>query len=491
LGLDDVLERITKEGGLSREEALRRIKEKVRELGGLIDDEAAALMIAKELGLNLPSRNIELGKLKIGDLVEGLRKVEIIGRVLRVSPPLIYKFRGDRSERAELILGDESGTIRVVLWPPLSNVVRSLKLGVGDAVKISGGVVRKFREKLEVNLSKGSSLEILKNCVELPKLNEIIGPISFIKLKVTDVYGPVVYEGRRKVACIEGKEEGSYARVVLWGNASNWAKLVKEGDEVLVGGVKLRREEGVREYILDRFSSIKLIERGVGKREVFTPSSLMEDRASYRIKGRLAYLGPGGVRDLLAYLIDEWRAVKVFIGNERIKRPLLLKSYLKEVLTLEGLEELNEGTFRTLPWAFLRVNRESGLRASRADREVILGDAYLEVGVYCSGCLRRINATVHKCVNDEGAKLKALVDLRWRMKDGDLILMRPWDFIEEVCNIEENDFLRAFKQGEDLSLVIKYEIEKLKGRKTLMKGYVINLNRKLRNFFVEEVEFIG
>ncbi|RLE76465.1 MAG: hypothetical protein DRJ44_04015, partial [Thermoprotei archaeon] len=63
---------------LNFEQVKRMIEEKTKELGGLIDDHVVALMIAKELGINLKGEKPKIAKLKIKDLISGLRNVNLV-----------------------------------------------------------------------------------------------------------------------------------------------------------------------------------------------------------------------------------------------------------------------------------------------------------------------------------------------------------------------------------------------------------------------------
>jgi len=116
LRLEELVERIAREKGIEVKDVLRLIRGKVEELGGLIDEEAAALIVAKELGVEVPNKKVVLGRLRIADLVEGLKSVDIIGRVLRVDPPVSLMTKRGKSKVASIIMGDESGEIKVVLW---------------------------------------------------------------------------------------------------------------------------------------------------------------------------------------------------------------------------------------------------------------------------------------------------------------------------------------------------------------------------------------
>ena len=107
--------------GLTRGKVQEMIKERIAELEGLIDEEAAALLVAKELGVVLPSieynANFKFSKLLIKDLIAGLKRIKISARIVRLPPPLQLN-SGKKLQR--MVLADESGCINAVSYTHLT-----------------------------------------------------------------------------------------------------------------------------------------------------------------------------------------------------------------------------------------------------------------------------------------------------------------------------------------------------------------------------------
>ena len=76
-----ILEKISKISGVEKEELERRVEAKRAKLAGLISYEGAAQVIAAELGINFEDE-----KLKINELLPGMRKVHVSGKVIWLSP---------------------------------------------------------------------------------------------------------------------------------------------------------------------------------------------------------------------------------------------------------------------------------------------------------------------------------------------------------------------------------------------------------------------
>src|SRR4030042_895205 len=76
-----IIKKISKISNLEKEEIERRIEAKRAKLAGLISREGAAQVIAAELGISFDKE-----KLKINELLPGMRKVNVVGKVIALSP---------------------------------------------------------------------------------------------------------------------------------------------------------------------------------------------------------------------------------------------------------------------------------------------------------------------------------------------------------------------------------------------------------------------
>jgi len=79
---DLIVERIVKSSGLKREEVERRVEDKKNKLSGLISREGAAQIIAAELGISFEDQD-----LKINELMPGMKKVNLVGKVVNILNP--------------------------------------------------------------------------------------------------------------------------------------------------------------------------------------------------------------------------------------------------------------------------------------------------------------------------------------------------------------------------------------------------------------------
>ncbi|MFA4960789.1 MAG: OB-fold nucleic acid binding domain-containing protein [Candidatus Pacearchaeota archaeon] len=145
-----LIERISKSSGLSAEEVERKVEAKKAKLSGLISKEGAAQIIAAELGISFENQD-----LKISELLPGMKKINIIGKIINIFSVREYDKNGRSGKVANFILADETGNLRVVLWDNNHiSMIESEKLKAGDVVEIKNGTTREG----EIHLSAFSEL---------------------------------------------------------------------------------------------------------------------------------------------------------------------------------------------------------------------------------------------------------------------------------------------------------------------------------------------
>lgn len=160
MSYEEIISKISEESKLSKEEIEKKVKDKISKLSGLVSKEGAAHIVANELGIQL-IENFNNGKLEINNIVEGMRNVEIIGKVIRKYDTREFKRKDNTSgKRSAITLADETGSIRVVFWDKQTELAEKLK--IGDTVKIKNAYARKnnFSNKIELQINENSNIEI-------------------------------------------------------------------------------------------------------------------------------------------------------------------------------------------------------------------------------------------------------------------------------------------------------------------------------------------
>jgi ssDNA-binding replication factor A large subunit len=200
---ESILLMIQEKSTLSREQIEAKIKEKLDLLSGLVSKEGAAHIIANELGISLVAKTS--GKMQVSKLLNGMRDVSILAKVVQVYEAKTFEKSGKSGSVGSFIAGDESGTIRVVLWNEQTKRLSELKKG--DVVRIEAAYVRPRQDGVELHLGDRSVLtvnpqgEVVNFSVpsqsgEKKKLNEITANDNTVEVTgtVVQVFDPRFYE---------------------------------------------------------------------------------------------------------------------------------------------------------------------------------------------------------------------------------------------------------------------------------------------------------
>src|SRR3989338_5087324 len=152
----EIKQKILSSGKLTLEELDQKLKAKINELSGLISEEGAAHIIANELGVEIVSTSQK--KLKIKEIYAGMRSVTTAGKVVRKFEVREFA-KEDRSGKVcSVVLGDETGTIRVVFWNDQADLLK--EVSEGDVLLVKEGYVRENNNGREVHLGNQGSIEI-------------------------------------------------------------------------------------------------------------------------------------------------------------------------------------------------------------------------------------------------------------------------------------------------------------------------------------------
>ncbi|HUX99034.1 MAG TPA: hypothetical protein VMV49_05735 [Candidatus Deferrimicrobium sp.] len=89
--------------------------------------------------------------MKVSELYSGMRKVDVIVKVVKKSAPrsVFVKRDGKNHQVVDLTVGDETGVVTMSLWDELVNQIQE-----NDVIKISNGYVGEWGNKLQLNIGK-------------------------------------------------------------------------------------------------------------------------------------------------------------------------------------------------------------------------------------------------------------------------------------------------------------------------------------------------
>jgi len=154
--LEDVISKIKDKTGLTEQNINDKINDKLNQLAGLISKEGAAHIIANELGVKI--FDATSGKLKINKILPGMRNVEVVGRVVNVFEVRQFNTGQRSGSVGSFILGDETGSLRCVLWNDQTKAMAEFK--EGQIIKIVDAYVKENQGRKELHLGDNAKLQI-------------------------------------------------------------------------------------------------------------------------------------------------------------------------------------------------------------------------------------------------------------------------------------------------------------------------------------------
>ncbi|MHA1650975.1 MAG: hypothetical protein ACTSYB_12340 [Candidatus Helarchaeota archaeon] len=115
--------------------------------------------------------------MKVNELRPGMRKVDVIVRVVRKEKPrrVFVKRDGKYHEVAELLVGDDTGTISMSLWDETIHQIQE-----DDVIQITNGYISEFGGKMQLNIGRyGRWIRLDANEYDIEVyLEEVEPPVS-------------------------------------------------------------------------------------------------------------------------------------------------------------------------------------------------------------------------------------------------------------------------------------------------------------------------
>ncbi len=176
-----LVERIARSSGLAVDDIERRIEAKRAKLSGLISKEGAAQVVASELGISF-----EKEKMKISELLSGMKKVNVVGKIIQISPVREYNKEGRQGKVGSFILADETSNIKTVLWDTNHvSLIEKATIKQGDVVEISNGSIR----NTELHLTGFSDIKLSNEVISKVVENKVFHEKSIKELNQGESVG--------------------------------------------------------------------------------------------------------------------------------------------------------------------------------------------------------------------------------------------------------------------------------------------------------------
>lgn len=175
---EQIVDKIVKQSGLDKEQVERRIEAKRAKLSGLITKEGAAQIVAAELGISFDRQ-----KVKVSELLSGMRKVSVTGKITEIYPVRSFKKGEKEGKVATFLLADETAVVRTVLWDTKHiKLIEDGEINKSSVIEIKDASVREG----ELHLSGISVINPSKESIEAVSTTEIMQEKSIAEIKPND-----------------------------------------------------------------------------------------------------------------------------------------------------------------------------------------------------------------------------------------------------------------------------------------------------------------
>ncbi|PKG33683.1 nucleic acid-binding protein [Methanoregula sp.] len=261
---------------ITKEEFEQRVEKKIDECGDLVDEPTAAMMVVGELGRE---------HVKIKGLSAKSSLFSFFGKVVdKTEPKEFDRADGEKGWVATLLLGDETGTTRVVLWDEKAGA--ALDVEAGEVLEVIGRhpgkntreiyalALRKVSIEIAGTVQKNGNGSLSNEPVDLNVLLVFRGePRSYTRRDGTT--------GEMVEALIA--DAAGTARLVAW--APELLLPVSPGTCLHITGAKPNQRDEGRSYSLDEKSTVVPTDLAVSV--PFTPPGSVSDQGIYSVTGKV------------------------------------------------------------------------------------------------------------------------------------------------------------------------------------------------------------
>ncbi len=296
-GIDEIYSKLSK--SISKEEFAEKVNEKVEQMGGLCDEKTAAMLVAHDLGLNETGRSSQ----KIVDIKSDSGNVSFIAKVVSVFPTREFtRSDGTMGRVGNLLVADETGSIRVTLWDDKTDLVNQGFIEISQNLQL-GGYVKEGYSGVEVNIGSNGVLsqtdeeiQVKNPSTKISDIKDGMGSINVVGrlLDISDVRTFNKKDGSKgSVGNITIGDDTGKIRITLWDDKTDKMTELHLGDavEVINGYARENNFNQQVEIQVGNHGIIKKTETSVKYQENFTAIADIVPGESYSIQGSVSGLG--------------------------------------------------------------------------------------------------------------------------------------------------------------------------------------------------------
>ena len=247
------------------EEFEAAVEDKVEQMGGLADDETAAMLIAHEL------RDEEADT--IADIEPGMNDVKFLGKVTSIGDVRTFDRDDEDAEEGRVCnidVADASGSVRVALWDDMAAAAQD-ELEVGQVLRVMGRPKEGY-SGLEVSADKvepDEDAEVDVQVLDTYRVEDLSLGASDVDLvgQVLDTDAVRTFDrddgSEGRVANLTVGDETGRVRVTLWDDKADLVDEFAAGEVVEIGDGYVRERDGDLELHVGDRGTVERVDEDV------------------------------------------------------------------------------------------------------------------------------------------------------------------------------------------------------------------------------------
>jgi len=260
---------------ISQTQIIDQLEAERARTGGLLGDETLLRLIAAKLGVQVQQNSFQnTGVLSTSRLFAGLYDVTVAGRLVAVFPVKTFQGQEKSGKFGRLMIGDNDGLLRVMLWNERADIIEQGELKAGQEVRLLHGYTREDRYgKVELHLGAKSLIEIQpktetndyppleKFTEKINTLNASVGNVTLSGI-VKAVYGKSGFtrgDGDGVVMRLALRDDSGEATVVVWNEkVAELEKILRDSPRLLLVNARVKgAKNGAFEVHVDSNTAIQ------------------------------------------------------------------------------------------------------------------------------------------------------------------------------------------------------------------------------------------
>ena len=263
--IEDIYEDEDLESTVSLEEFREAVEEKVAQMGGLADEETAAMLVAHEFD------DEEISG--VADIEPGMEEVTFVAKVTGIGDLRTFERDGEDEEGRviNVELADETGAVRGTFWDERAQRIADGEVEVGDVLKIKGRP-KEGLTGVEVNVDRAEVDEETEVDVQVSdtyQVEDLSLGLSDVNLraKLLDTDTVRTFErddgSEGKVSNLVVGDETGRMRITLWDEIADVAEELDPGISVEIVDGYVRERDGDLEVHLNQHSAVEPIDEEI------------------------------------------------------------------------------------------------------------------------------------------------------------------------------------------------------------------------------------